>query len=206
MKKLYFIIFIFLSDICFCQSFTGYARFVPDGDTLILKSGKILRYIGIDSPEINYKKGKPQPFSFEAKNFNKSLVKGNKLKIIYGDVQKDHFGRYLSYVYLGNDQMVNKLILKEGLGWCYYHKDNSRFFHIFLDLQRDAIKNNKGLWKVIKKKNVKVLANKKSMRFHSFDCDYARHKNMKPLKIINAFYEGYAPSRRCIKNIFEYGD
>lgn len=200
----FFILFLYGSGFC-GNFFTGYVKFVPDGDTIILKSGEIIRYIGVDTPEINHgKKEKPQKFSKEAREFNKKITKGQKLKIVFGEKRKDRFKRVLGYVYLEDGRMVNNEILKNGMGWFYHHKDNKKFYSRLLKSQNNALGRNKGIWEVISKIEKPVVLNKKSLRFHALECKNIKASKNK-VKVIDAFKKGYSPSRECIKDIFSYG-
>lgn len=178
--------------------------FIPDGDTIFLKSGEKIRYIGVDTPEMNHKKGKPQLFAREAREFNKSITKGKRLRILLGNKKKDRFNRYLGYVYLPDGRMVNELILKKGMGWFYYHRDNSKFNSKLMKSQKKAMRSKIGIWSYLSKVSKPVIPNKRSMRFHSIDCKKIRKKR-KSITIIQAFEKGYSPSRKCIENIFKYG-
>ena len=95
---LIFLIFLFAG----CSSPVGYnhpnaynhikVTKVIDGDTVRLSNGKLLRYIGLDTPEVRIRKrGRfiydPQPFSLEAKEMNRKLVE-NKFVRVEFDVEK----------------------------------------------------------------------------------------------------------------------
>ena len=186
--------------------FYGEVKSVPDGDTIILKSGRIIRYIGVDTPEMNYGKGKPQRFAVYSRQLNKKITKGQRLKIVPGKHKKDRFGRYLGYVYLPDNTMVNLLILENGAGWYYFHRDNPGFFKIFLMTQKKAVKSSKGIWNYISEIQKPVIVNKRSRRFHSIECRKVKKNKKNTLKVQDAFFKGYSPSRLCIENIFEYGN
>ena len=81
---------------------------VIDGDTVELSSGEKLRYIGIDTPE------KKEPFYSEAKNYNRRLLEGKKIKIELDVQENDKYGRLLGYVYV-DGIFVNAEMLKAGL-------------------------------------------------------------------------------------------
>ncbi|MDY0359995.1 MAG: thermonuclease family protein [Desulforegulaceae bacterium] len=206
MKKFIFIILLLFSP-GFCVGadyFYSEVRFVPDGDTIILKDKRVVRYIGIDTPEINHETSNPKPFALSARDFNQKLVFNQKLKIVFGKIRSDSYKRILAYVYLPDGRMVNKLILEKGLGWTYYHKDNSEKFNEFLDIQKNAMNSGTGLWSEVSKLWFSVKANPRSMRFHSLDCKKSGRKSFIEKNPFNAFYKGYSPSRKCMGNLFEY--
>lgn len=206
MKKISVLFFVLISaQISYSSDFFySKARFVPDGDTLILTDKIIVRYIGIDSPEINHETGKPQSFALEAKKFNQELVWDKKLKIVPGREKTDSYKRILAYVYLPDGRMVNRLILDNGLGWVYWHSDNKEYFDEFLDAQKKAMRAGAGLWGQIAGIDLPVKINPESKRFHSFGCKRSGKYSSMEKNPFNAFYKGYSPSRRCIENIFEY--
>jgi len=123
---------------------------VTDGDTIELSNGEIVRYIGIDTPEVREKDGsgwiyKPMPFAEKAKDLNRKLVEGKSVKLEF-DVQKhDKYKRLLAYVY-AEDKMVNIDLVKEGLAMIYTYPPNVKYSQMFLDAQREARDNKRGLW------------------------------------------------------------
>lgn len=123
---------------------------VIDGDTIRLANGKLLRYIGIDTPESRTKKGNrfiydPQPGAVEATKFNKSLVAGKQIRIEF-DVQKtDKYGRLLGYCYVG-DTFVNARLIKEGYAVLLTYPPNVKYADLFVKLQKEAREARRGLW------------------------------------------------------------
>ncbi len=84
-------------------------RFVIDGDTIVLKGGEKLRYIGIDTPE------RDEPFYKRARARNRELVKGSILRVeICPDEPRDKYGRLLGWVSVDGVD-VGEELLREGL-------------------------------------------------------------------------------------------
>jgi len=100
-------------------SFPYRVKEVIDGDTIRLENHKIIRYIGLDTPELREKIKdewiySPRPFAEKAKSYNEKLVNGKVIKL-KTDIQKiDNFGRILAYVYPVkedfNDKNTNSLL------------------------------------------------------------------------------------------------
>jgi len=123
---------------------------VVDGDTIELSNGERVRYIGIDTPEIREKENsnwvyKPMPFAEKAKDFNRKLVEGKSVKLEFDVQKKDKYKRLLAYVY-AEDKMVNVEMVREGLAMIYTYPPNVKYSQRFLDAQREARDNNRGLW------------------------------------------------------------
>ncbi|MBW2100873.1 MAG: thermonuclease family protein, partial [Deltaproteobacteria bacterium] len=49
-------------------------KWVDDGDTIVLMDGRHVRYIGINSPEIEHKDQKAEAYGYEANKFNKTMM------------------------------------------------------------------------------------------------------------------------------------
>jgi len=96
---------------------------VIDGDTIRLEDGRLVRYLGIDAPEVRKKVDgnwvfDPQPFSEAAAALNRKLVEGKKVILQIDPRQpRDRFGRLLAYVFVENEKkyFVNVELLKQGL-------------------------------------------------------------------------------------------
>jgi micrococcal nuclease len=85
---------------------------VDDGDTIDILIGNQefrVRYIGVDSPEIN------QPFGDQARQFNRALVDGKMADMYYDVSETDRYGRLLLYVFVG-DTFVNYEMVRSGYG------------------------------------------------------------------------------------------
>lgn len=84
-------------------------RDVIDGDTIVLQNGELVRYIGIDTPEIN------EPYYHEAKMRNTVLVMGKMVRVnVCPSDPRDKYGRVLAWVYYG-ETFINEQLLREGM-------------------------------------------------------------------------------------------
>lgn len=123
---------------------------VIDGDTIILDNDELVRYIGIDTPEIRHKvKNKwvydPRPYAEEAREFNRQLVEGKVVNLEFDVEKRDKFGRLLAYVYV-DDIFVNAKMLQEGYALLYTHPPNVKYVELFIKLAKEGRENKKGLW------------------------------------------------------------
>lgn len=111
-KSLYVLIFLFI----FVNTAEAqrripesYARYVIDGDTIVIAGGEKVRYIGIDTPEIG------EPFADAARERNARLVMGKKVRLeICPEEPRDKYGRLLAFVY-SDGVFVNRVLVREGL-------------------------------------------------------------------------------------------
>ena len=123
---------------------------VIDGDTVKLSNGKLLRYIGLDTPEVRIKsnggfKYDPQPFALEAKEYNRRLVEGKPVKIEFDVDRYDRYGRLLGYCFV-DDKFVNAELIEKGYAVIYTYPPNVKYADLFVKLQAEAREKQRGLW------------------------------------------------------------
>lgn len=80
---------------------------VIDGDTFTTESGKTIRLIGVDTPEIG------EPGAEEATNWMERF-EGKEVKLVYDDKLLGPYERWLAYVY-HRGEFLNKRLVEEGL-------------------------------------------------------------------------------------------
>ncbi len=86
---------------------------VIDGDTIKIEGDKVIRYIGIDTPETVHPSKPVQCYGKEASDKNKELVEGKEVKLEKDVSETDKYGRLLRYIWLG-DMLVNEYLVREG--------------------------------------------------------------------------------------------
>jgi micrococcal nuclease len=123
---------------------------VIDGDTVKLANGRLLRYIGIDTPESRIKKGNtfvygPQPYADEATQTNRNLVEGKVVRIEFDVEKEDRYGRLLGYCFI-KDTFVNAQLLKEGLAVLYTYPPNVKYVDTLVSAQKLGRQNKQNLW------------------------------------------------------------
>jgi len=130
---------------------------VIDGDTIVLENGQKVRYIGIDTPELNHKKNKIECYAKEAFEENKKLVLGKKVYLQKDVSEKDRYNRLLRYVFLDEKMstdegsFVNLFLVKKGLAYAATFPPDVRYTNLFLQAQKEAREKNLGLWQKCKK-------------------------------------------------------
>lgn len=182
------------------------ADWVADGDTIILQDGRHLRYIGIDTPEIDHKNHRAAPMGYEAQAMNRQLVDGWQLQLVFDREKKDRYGRTLAYVYRSDGLFINVELLKQGYAHVLYRSPNTSKEKILLTAQRDAMASGRGIWQWVKKDEKPpqaYLGNRRSRRFHAHDCPMGQKMSARNrVRLKNqwsAFWSGYAPAKECIE-------
>jgi micrococcal nuclease len=90
-----------------------------------------------------------------------------------------------------------------------YHPPNDKYGQCLLKAQQEAMALKKGLWRNWQRKETQIIGNRHSRRFHLATCPFA-HK-IKPTNRIHfsgkwdAFQQGYAPAKKCIREFWSYG-
>ncbi len=138
---------------------------VYDGDTFKcrLESGEEVkvRLIGIDTPESRrnrkaYRDAEKSGKSVEeivrlgkmASEFTKRLIPPGTVVYLETDVQlHDRYGRLLAYVYLPDGRMLNEVLVEEGYATVYTFPPNVKYAERFVELQRKAMMERRGLWR-----------------------------------------------------------
>ncbi|RLF53489.1 MAG: hypothetical protein DRN37_11570 [Thermoplasmata archaeon] len=129
MRPLKIIFIIILASVCLSLTRAGYHRvkFVYDGDTILLDNKEKVRYLGINSPEIDHKGGKSEFMAHAARNSNLEFVKGKRVSLEFDKEKKDRYGRLLAYVFLENGDMVNALLIRKGMAHVLLNKQGLKY-------------------------------------------------------------------------------
>lgn len=118
---------------------------VTDGDTIKLENGKVVRYIGIDTPETVHPSKPVQCFGKEASDKNKELVNGKEVILVKDVSETDKYGRLLRYVYVG-DIFVNDYLVKNGYAHSSSYPPDVKYQDQFRKSEEEARNNKIGLW------------------------------------------------------------
>ena len=153
--KLFLFVLIFLPFQVFsanCQRVdwdkTERVKLINDGDTITLESGERVRFIGMNTPEMNYSdQKKSEPYALKAKALLERYIKiGDKVHLVFDKTRHDKYGRILAYVYSKTRQNLNLLQLKAGYAKQWVIGKNDRFWKCFQTAEKTARLGRKGLW------------------------------------------------------------
>lgn len=89
---------------------------VVDGDTLRLANGRLVRFIGINTPELG-RDGRPhEAYAIEARDALAALIgDARQVTLRYGQERQDRYGRLLAHVYLPDGRSLEAELLQAGL-------------------------------------------------------------------------------------------
>ena len=184
-------------------------KWVDDGDTVVLVNGKRVRYLGLNTPEIAHGKEKAEPFGYAAKKFNIRLVHKKNVRLEYDREKKDRYGRVLAYVFLDNGLFVNKELILKGYAYYLPQRYPIRYSKELLNAQQEAMTAKRGIWKNWREKGKTkgYIGNRASKRFHLKTCKFgkqtARRNRVSFESKWKAFWKGYSPGKRCLKEYWK---
>ena len=121
-----------------------------------LDDGRLVRYIGIDAPELRRRIGgrwvmDPEPFAQAATDANVRLVEGRRVRMEYDVRTHDRFGRLLAYVYVPaggppGEIMVNEELIRQGFAQLLTIPPDVKHTERFRALVEEARAARRGLW------------------------------------------------------------
>lgn len=118
---------------------------VVDGDTIVLESGQVVRYIGIDTPETSDPRKPVQCFGHEAASKNKELVLGKTIELEKDISETDKYNRLLRYIYI-DDLFVNDYLVRNGYAYSSPYPPDVAYQDQLDQAEQEARNNNRGLW------------------------------------------------------------
>jgi micrococcal nuclease len=192
---------------------TAVAR-VIDGDTVELTNGEKLRYIGVDTPEMNASDAVKRQLAESAKRVNRGLVEGRVLTVKLGVEQRDRYGRLLGYVW-ADGVFVNGALMAGGFAQVMSIAPNVQHADYFRALGAQAREANRGLWRVEAQEaeagqsqtttqqapaqntgGGTVYVTRTGEKYHRGGCRYLR-QSKRPMSLQAAKAAGYTPCKVC---------
>ena len=121
---------------------------VIDGDTIevdIASTSYKVRYMGIDTPELDDKRAEYCALAQEATKYNRQLVEGKMVRLEKDISETDQYGRLLRYVYIG-DTFVNAELVRQGLAWTKVYEPDTKYQNYLEELETEARRAGLGIW------------------------------------------------------------
>ena len=122
---------------------------VIDGDTVHLKDGRKIRFLGINTPEIGRRGEASQPFAKKAYITLKKLLETNKkIGLSYDKVHRDHYKRVLAYISFPDGRSAQQILLAKGLAYSIVVPPNDVRIACYRDIEQQARESSQGIWKM----------------------------------------------------------
>ena len=127
---------------------TGRVVAVVDGDTLRLDSGIEVRLVGIQAPKLPLDRPnfKQWPLADEAKAVLQRLALGRQVRLGYGGLRRDRYGRALAHLHAEDGLWLQGQLLAEGMARVYSFRDNRALVAEMLAEEAVARANGRGIW------------------------------------------------------------
>ena len=133
-----------------------------DGDTAIFNyQGEAIkvRFLAIDSPELEHEEQKEEPYAMDARNYTCSKLKNaKKIHLEFDDNadKQDKYDRYLAWIFV-DDELLQEKIIENGYAEVAYLYNDYKYTNILKNKQKKAQKNKKGIWSDYKDNNNYIL-------------------------------------------------
>jgi micrococcal nuclease len=119
---------------------------VVDGDTIIVAPDRVVRLIGVDTPETVKPEHPVEPYGPEATKFTRRFLAAGSVQLTFDQERVDRFGRALAYVWV-DDRMLNEALLRAGLARFEPHfRYSERMKSRFREAQQAAQRAEVGIW------------------------------------------------------------
>lgn len=125
-------------------SATGAERAL-DGDTMMLDDRRVVRLIGINSPEFGKDGRADEPLAREAKAHLQQLIDGRRLTLTYEAERYDHYGRTLAHV-LADNEDVQLAQIRAGFAFAVAIPPNTREATRYFAAETAARQQRRGVW------------------------------------------------------------
>jgi len=125
---------------------------VIDGDTIEVNIGGTMhkvRYIGIDTPELDDNRVEYCALAQEATRYNKQLVEGKNVRLEKDVSEIDKYGRLLRYVYV-DDIFINAELVRQGLAWAKAYEPDTKYQDTLEKTESEARQDKIGIWQETK--------------------------------------------------------
>ncbi|MDX8382821.1 MAG: thermonuclease family protein [Ghiorsea sp.] len=120
---------------------------VIDGDTFTTRKGERIRLLNINTPETRHKSSPAEPLGDEAKLALIRMLAGKQVRLTFDREKQDRYQRTLAHVYLKDGTWVNAEMLRLGLAHVYTFVPNIQAATKLIQIERQAIAAQKGMWK-----------------------------------------------------------
>ena len=101
-----------------------------------------MRYIGIDAPEIH---PDLEAFGIEARQANRKLVEGKRIRLERDVSETDKYGRLLRYVWV-DDTLVEAELVRQGLARAKAYPPDIKYQDYLKQMEAEAREASRGIW------------------------------------------------------------
>jgi micrococcal nuclease len=138
-----------LADACALQhaDATVTVSQVIDGDTVRLSDRRLLRFMSINTPEIDHKHHTAEPLAEAARKALDELIgPSRRLQVQFGRERLDRHGRLLAHVYTAAGVNIQQRLLQQGMGFWIVVPPNVALMSCYDAAEQQAQTARRGVW------------------------------------------------------------
>lgn len=129
------------------KTYTYYqVKKVFDGDTILLSNGKKVRFLGINTPEVESRNKPTQAGGAEAKRWLTKQLLNKKVRLEKDVEKKDKYDRLLAYIFTEDNRHLNLELLERGLATVSIYPPNIKYTGVFVAAAKLAEDKGLGIW------------------------------------------------------------
>jgi len=120
---------------------------VIDGDTIELKNGDKVRFLGVNTPELGHGKFRDEPLANQARQFVKRKVQGRDVRLLGERPKKDKYGRRLAQIETAAGENLQTGLLERGLAFVVaVGEGDFDYIDRYILAEKNARETSKGVW------------------------------------------------------------
>jgi micrococcal nuclease len=119
---------------------------VYDGDTVELEDGRKIRFLGINTPEIQHKDKLAEAGGEEAKAWLINKLQDARVRLEFDVEKTDKYGRTLAYLFTEKKEHINVSLVKAGLATISIYPPNLRYVNELIAAENEAEQDKSGIW------------------------------------------------------------
>ena len=185
------------------EEYTARVRWVVDGDTIILRNGQTVRFMGVDAPELSREDQPGQYYAQQSRGCALRLMQGEQVVVV--PQSTDRFDRLVARVRLADGTWVDKTLVTQGAAFVSPAAEHGAVADTeLLSAQRRAMDREAGFWATILALPYAAdtyIGNRRSKKFHTPKCSFGQSIHTENRRLFptleRAFHSGYAPGRCC---------
>jgi endonuclease YncB( thermonuclease family) len=121
-------------------------KIVYDGDTVELEDGRKIRFLGINTPEIQHRDKPAEAGGEEAKRWLIEQLKNTKVRLEMSAEKIDKYGRTLAHLFTEKNQHLNLQLVAAGLATVNIYPPNLLYVDELVKTQHQAEQAKLGIW------------------------------------------------------------
>ena len=119
---------------------------VYDGDTILLKNGQKVRFLGVNTPEVAGRHKNAEQGGEEAKAWLQQRLRHKKVRLEFDAEKKDKYQRTLAHVFTEDKQHINLELVRRGLAAVNIYPPNLKYIEALVLAQQVAEQERLGIW------------------------------------------------------------